>query len=391
MNNFEFYAPTKIYFGKNEEEKIADIILSAGYKKILIHYGGQSAIKSGLLNKVCNLLTAKNIEYVRLGGVIANPVLSKVNEGIALCKKEKVDFILAVGGGSVIDSAKAIAVGAKEEQDVWEHFAKKTPIHDALAVGCILTIAAAGSEMSNSSVITNEDGGYKRSIKSDLIRCQFSILNPELTYTLPAYQTASGCVDIMLHTLERYFSDVSQLELKDEFAEGLLRNVVKYALLLKHDPSNYQARAEIMWASTMSHNDTTGTGGDGDWACHQLEHELSGKYGVAHGAGLAAVWGSWARYVYKTNIQRFVRYANKVWNIEKENDEATALAGIVATEEFFKQIDMPITITELLGYQLTNEEIDELAFKCSYEKTRMIGKFKKLDIEDIRLIYLNAK
>lgn len=390
MNNFEFYAPTKIYFGKQEEEKIADILHQGGYKKILLHYGGQSAIKSGLLNKVCNLLTAKNIEYVRLGGVIANPVLSKVEEGIKLCKKEKVDMILAVGGGSVIDSAKAIAVGSKEEGNVWDHFAKKTPIEAALPVGCILTIAAAGSEMSNSSVITNEDGGYKRSIKSDLIRCKFAILNPELTFTLPAYQTASGCVDIMLHTFERYFSNVDQLALKDAFAESLLRNVVKNALILKEDPTNYQARAEIMWSSTMSHNDITGTNVDGDWACHQLEHELSGKYGVAHGAGLAAVWGSWARYVYKENIQRFVRYANNVWNIYKENDEETALAGIKATEDFFAQIDMPITISQLLERELSAEEIAELAYKCSFENTRTIGKFKKLDIKDIANIYLEA-
>ena len=387
MKNFEFYAPTKIYFGKQEETRIASIIKGYGYKKILIHYGGKSAIKSGLLDKIHNLLKANDIAYVSLGGVVPNPTLSKVEEGISICKKENVDLVLAIGGGSVIDSAKAIAIGSLEEGDVWEHYVNKRPIADALDVGCILTIAAAGSEMSNSSVITNEDGGYKRSAKSDLIRCKFAILDPELTFSLPAYQTACGCVDIMMHTMERYFGNEKQLDLKDGFAEKLLKNVIKNALILIDDPYNYDARAEIMWASTMSHNDITGTNVDGDWACHQLEHELSGKYDVAHGAGLAAIWGSWALYVYKENVSRFVRYAKEVWDIEEDNDDKTALAGIKATLDFFKRIDMPINLYELLDRQLSNEELKELAYKCSFENTRTIGKFKKLDIDDIYEIY----
>lgn len=391
MDRFEFYAPTKVYFGKKQETKVGEILEKSCYKKVLVHYGGNSAKKSGLLDIVCNSLKEHNVDYVTLGGVVSNPVLSKVREGISICKEENIDFILAVGGGSVLDSAKAIGYGVMNEGDVWDYYLGKKEPKACLPVGVVLTIAATGSEMSNSSVITNEEGGYKRALNHELVICKFAILNPELTYTLPNYQTESGCTDILMHTMERYFNKVKTLELNDQFAESLMRVVIMNAKILKDHPNDYDARAEVMWAASLSHNDITGSRTYGDWACHQLEHELGGMFQVAHGAGLAAIWASWARYVYQEKPERFARYARNVWDIREADDIKAALAGIDATEKFFKEIDMPINLHELLNRDITDKEIKELSYKCSFEENRTIGKFKVLTIEDMEKIYMMAK
>lgn len=390
MTNFQFHAPSQIVFGPNTETKVGALCKQYGAHKVLIHYGGGSAIRSGLIDKVKASLTEAGLEFVTLGGVVANPQLGLAKEGIALCKAEGVDFLLAVGGGSVIDSAKCIGYGLTNEGDVWDYYARKKTVTACAPIGCILTIAAAGSEMSNTSVITNEDGWLKRGLSSSYGFCKFSILNPELTYTLPAYQTASGATDIILHTLERYFVSpkTQTLSLSDGIAETLLKTVMQYTPLALIDPKNYNARANIMWSSTFSHNDVTGDRSLGDWACHQIEHELSGMFKVAHGAGLAAVWGSWARYVMNESLDRFVQFAHNVFDIEdKVSKEYTALAGIEAMEEFFKCINMPTSIPELIGRKLTDEEIKTLAYKCSFMGTRTIGQFKVLNIPDMEEIY----
>lgn len=390
MTNFQFHAPSQIVFGPEGENKVGSLCKQYGAHKVLIHYGGGSAVRSGLIDRVKKSLVEAGLEFVTLGGVVANPELGLAKKGIELCKAEDVDFLLAVGGGSVIDSAKCIGYGLANEGDVWDYYAKKKTVTGCAPIGCILTIAAAGSEMSNTSVITNEDGWLKRGLSSSYSFCKFSILNPELTYSLPAYQTASGASDVILHTLERYFANpkAKPLTLTDGIAETLLKTVMQYTPLALIDPKNYDARANLMWCSTFSHNDVTGDRNLGDWACHQIEHELSGMFKVAHGAGLAAVWGSWARYVMNENIDRFIQFAHNVFGIEdKVTKEYTALAGIEAMEEFFKCINMPTSIPELIGRKLTDEEIKTLAYKCSFMGTRKIGQFKVLDIPDMKEIY----
>ena len=393
MDKFNYHAPTKIVFGKNTEKKVGELVKNSGCKKVLVHYGGSSAKKSGLLARVFASLTEAGITYAELGGVVPNPRLSKVYEGIKLCREEKVDFILAVGGGSVIDSAKAIGYGVVNEGDVWDLYTgAKLPVNGCLPIGAIVTIPAAGSEMSNVSVITNEEGWLKRSLGSEAGYCQFAIMNPELTYTLPAYQTASGSTDILLHTMERYFAKCKTLEISDALGESLMRSVMYNVKVLLKEPENYEARATIMWASSLSHNGVTGDRNYGDWACHQLEHELGGIFDIAHGAGLAAVWGSWARYVYQENPARFAQFAVNVLNVPNHFDdpERTALDGIAAMEDFFRSIGMPTAIKDM-GIDLTEEQIKELAYKCSFMGKRTIGAFKKLDIPDIEEIYRMAK
>ena len=391
MLNFELYTPTKVVFGKNTESQAGELVKEYNAKKVLIHYGGESARRSGLLDKVCDALKASHIEYVILGGVVPNPRMSKVYEGIELCQSENVDFILAVGGGSVIDSAKAIGYGAAMGGDAWDFYDGTRPITDCLPIGCILTIAAAGSEMSNSSVLTNEDGWLKRGAKSDYCRPQFAIMNPELTYTLPKYQVACGCVDILMHTMERYFNHTT-MELTDHLSEALMRTVIMNAKILLNQPQNYQANAEIMWASSVSHNGLLGCGTDGgDWASHQIEHELGGMFDVAHGAGLAAIWGSWARYVYKANVERFAQFAANVFDIPCGSDlEEVALAGIAAMERFYQLIEMPTSVSEM-GIHLTDDQIKTLAYKCTFKNTRTVGVIKKLDSDDLVEIYKMCK
>lgn len=394
MRSFEYFAPTKVIFGKDSHLQIGDILKKENCHKVLIHYGGKSAVASGLIDEVSGCLTDAGIDFVTLGGVVPNPRLSKVREGIELCKKENVDFILAVGGGSVIDSAKAIGYGvANPWTDVWNFYLKTEVPTACLPIGVIPTIAASGSEMSNSSVITNEDGWLKRgAAKCDLCRPKFALMNPKLTYSLPQYQTESGCVDILMHTMERYFVNIETMEITDSISESLMQTVIYNARILMREPDNYTARAEIMWAGSLSHNGLTGCGtGGGDWACHQLEHELGGLYDVTHGAGLAAIWGSWARYVYDVNPERFAQFATNVFDIPCGLDfEKTALAGIEAMEDFFRSIKMAVSLHEL-GLDLDDQQIHELAFKCSYEDTRTIGVFKQLNMKDMEKIYTLAR
>lgn len=394
MRNFEYYTPTRVIFGKDTHLQVGSLLKEQGCHKVLIHYGGNSAVRSGLMDEVKNSLKDAGVEFVTLGGVVPNPRLSKVREGMELCRREGVDFLLAVGGGSVIDSCKAIGYGvANPWTDVWNFFLKTETPKACLPVAAILTIAASGSEMSNSCVITNEDGWLKRgSIKSDFCRPKFAILNPRLTYTLPQYQTESGCVDILMHTMERYFVNIETMEITDSISEALMQTVIYNARILMKEPGNYNARAEIMWAGSLSHNGLTGCGtAGGDWACHQLEHELGGMFDVAHGAGLAAIWGSWARYVYQENPERFAQFATNVFDIPCGVDfEKTALAGIEAMEEFFRSVEMPTSLGEL-GLELTDAQIHELAFKCSFEDTRTIGGIKQLNRKDMEKIYSMAR
>ena len=393
MKDFTYYAPTRIVFGKESEEKLPQLIRQYGGKKVLVHYGGGSAKRSGLLDKVFTMLDDAGIAYVALGGVVPNPVLSLVKEGIDLCHKEQVDFILAVGGGSVIDSSKAIGYGVGYEGDVWDFWDGKAVPQSCLPIGVVLTIPAAGSEMSSSCVITNEEGMLKRGVNSDLCRCKFAIMNPERTYTLPKFQTAAGATDIMMHTMERYFSKYEDAMLTDAIAEALLRTVKTATLTALQNPEDYRSRAAIMWAGSLSHNDLTECGTEKDFACHKLEHELSGLFGATHGAGLAAIWGSWARYVMNRHIDRFVKFAIEVMGVPMDHIEkplATATTGVRNLENFFHEIGMPTNIPELIGREATEEEIRTLVDKCSRGGTITIGAMEVLKADDMTAIYQMA-
>ncbi len=392
MKDFNFYAPTRVVFGRESEEKLPQLIQQYGGGKVLVHYGGGSARRSGLLDKVESMLSEAGIAFVELGGVVPNPLLSKVREGIELCRKEHVNFILAVGGGSVIDSSKAIGYGVGYPGDVWDFWDGKAVPQTCLPIGVMLTIPAAGSEMSSSAVITNDEGMLKRGVNSDLCRCKFAIMNPERTYTLPPYQTAAGATDIMMHTMERYFSKYEDAILTDAIAEALLKTVMAAAKEVMVVPDDYKHRAAIMWASSLSHNDLTECGTEKDFACHKLEHELSGMFGVTHGAGLAAIWGSWARYVMDKHLTRFVKFAVNVMGVMQDftDPRATALRGIEAMECFFKSIGMPICIEDLLNRQMTEDEIDELVDKCSRNGKMNIGAMEVLTPKDMKAIYMEA-
>lgn len=393
MKNFVYYTPTKVVFGRGGADQAGELVRQAGAEKVLIHYGGRSAIRSGLIDRTKASLDKAGVAHVELGGVVPNPHLSKVREGIALCKEAGVDFILAVGGGSVIDSSKAIAYGLGEpDRDVWELFQHVREARACLPVASILTIAAAGSEMSNSCVITNEQTGEKRAYNDDIIRPKFTIMDPELTMTLPDYQTQSGCADIMMHTMERYFTGVERpMELTDSLAEALMRTVMKYAEILHKDPKDYEARAEVMWAGSLAHNDLTGCGTDrGDWTTHMLEHELGGMFDVTHGAGLAAIWPSWARYVCRENLPRFVKYAVNVMGVAPgAGDEETALRGIAAMEDFYRSIAMPTNLREL-GIAPTEEQILQMAKSCAQATGGSKGSIKVLREADMAAIYRMA-
>lgn len=388
--DFTLYTPTKVVFGHDVETRAGAMVKAFGGKKVLIHYGGKSAVKSGLLKRVQDSLTAEEIDYVSLGGVVPNPRLSKVYEGVKMCKAYGVDFILAVGGGSVIDSAKAIAYAlAEPEKDVRDLYEHTRAPKACFPLGVVLTLAASGSEMSDSSVISYED--KKRGVNSDLCRPKFALMDPALTKTLPAYQTAAGCSDILMHTMERYFVNGHRMEITDAIAEGLLRTVMQYAAVLRDDPENYDARAEIMWAGSLSHNGLTGCGNDaGDWACHRLEHELGAQYDVTHGAGLTAVWPSWAKYVMKNCLPRFVRFAKNVMQVEPgATDEETALKGIDTMAAFFRSIGMPTNLKEL-GVSPTEEEFKLLAKNCAIAVGGKVGSAMPLHEADMEAIYKMA-
>lgn len=391
-NSFEYFSPTRVIFGKETEKQTGKLIREYGGSRVLVLYGGKSAIRSGLLDLVKESLKEKELYFQELGGIVPNPHLDKVYEGIEIGKNEGIDFLLAVGGGSVIDTAKAIAYGLGEpEKDVWELYEHTRKARKCLPVASVLTIAAAGSETSRSSVITNEKTLEKRAYDDNLARPKFAIMNPEFTKTLPDYQTESGCTDIMMHTMERYFTNGGNMEITDALAEGLLRTVMENAKILHTEPDNYDARAEIMWAGSLAHNDLTGCGNDGgDFMSHKLEHELGGMFDVTHGAGLAAIWPSWARYVYKYCLPRFVKYAKNVMGVTAGgSDEETALLGIKAMEEFYHSIGMPVNLKEL-GIHPTEEQIREMAEGCLKASGSATGSAKKLNLQDMIRIYQMA-
>ena len=394
MRDFNYYAPTEVAFGKDSEEQVALLVRKYGGTKVLVHYGGQSAVRSGLLDKVCSLLSEEGVGYVTLGGVVPNPRLSLVHEGIALCRKEGVDFILAVGGGSVIDSGKAIAMGvANPNDEVWDYYLGKKSPQGALPVASVLTIPAAGSEMSESTVVTNEDGGVKLGYSDDILRPKFAIMNPERTFTLPPYQTAAGVTDMMMHIFERYFTKDDDMDLTTDLAEATLRRIKTAVFFVLKNPEDYRQRAQIMWGGSVAHWGLLGKGVEEDWATHQLEHELSGMFDVTHGAGLAAIWPSWARYTMKENLSRFVRFAVNVMDVPNDftDPEGTALRGIEAVEQFYHAIGMPTNIKELIGKDITDEEIKEMVRKCSRDYTATCGGLKVLNAEDMENIYKMAR
>ena len=393
IKDFNFYAPTRVVFGRESEKKIGELVASCGAKKVLIHYGGGSAQRSGLLDVVRKQLSDAGIAFCELGGVVPNPLLSKVCEGIELCRRNGVDFILAVGGGSVIDSSKAIGYGVPYDGDVWDFWAGKAVPKQCLPIGVVLTIPAAGSEMSSSCVITADEGLLKRGINSDLCRCRFAVMNPERTFTLPPYQTAAGATDIMMHTMERYFSKYEDMTLTDAISEALLRTVKDSALVVMRNPEDYRHRAQIMWAGSLAHNDLTECGTEKDFATHRLEHELSALFGVTHGAGLAAIWPSWARYVKDKHLSRFVQFAVNVMGVPNDfsHPDETAERGICAVEDFYRQIGMPTSIHELLGREITDQEIETMVEKCSRGGTITLGAMEVLDAQAMRTIYLMAR
>ena len=394
MKDFNYYAPTEVAFGEHAEEQVASMVRKYGGTKVLVHYGGQSAVRSGLLDKICGLLQDDGIDLVKLGGVVPNPRLSLVHKGIALCLREGVDFILAVGGGSVIDSGKAIAMGvANPDAEVWDYYLGKAEMRQALPVASVLTIPAAGSEMSEASVITNEDGDVKLGYSSNILRPKFAIMNPRRTFTLPPYQTAAGVTDMMMHTMERYFTKDDDMDLTTDLAEAVLRRMKTAVFAVLRNPEDYRQRVQIMWGGSVAHWGLTGCGISDDWATHQLEHELSGMFDVTHGAGLAAIWPSWARYVMHENLSRFVRFAVNVMDVPNDftDPEATALQGIEAMERFYHAIGMPVNIKELIGRDITDDEIREMARKCSRDNTATCGCLKVLKYEDMEAIYRMAR
>ncbi len=385
MQNFEFYTPTRMIFGKDTHKKVGEIIKGYGFSRILLHYGKSSIKKSGLYDEIVTSLKNAGIEYAELGGVEPNPKLSMVVEGVKLAKETGAELVLAVGGGSAIDSSKLIAIGALYDGDPWDFPSKKAVPEKALPVGTVLTLSASGSEMSNSCVITNEDGWLKRGFGTDLNRPLFSICNPCLTYSVNPYQTACGIVDIMMHTLERYFTPGEPFDISDEMAEGVLRATIKAGKAAMANPEDYEARANLMWAGSLSHNNLTGAGTPFLMGCHQLEHELSGMFdNVSHGAGLAVIYPAWAKFVYKYRVDRFKKLAVSVWGVNPEgkSDEEIALLGIKASEDFFESIGMPVRLSQL-DIDATEEAIEEMAEKCTFFGTRTLPDYTELGKKEI--------
>lgn len=387
MDNFTFYSPTYFVFGKEQENNVGKYVKRFGGSRVLIHYGGGSVVRSGLLDRVKASLEAEGISYVELGGVRPNPRSGLVYEGIELCRKEKVDFVLAVGGGSSIDSSKAIAAGTVYDGDFWDYYQGK-PIEKALPIGTVLTIAAAGSEGSPDSVITKEEGMFKRGAHGEALRPMFSILNPALTQTLPAYQTACGITDIMAHLFERYFTNTADVEVTDRMIEGLLATMIHEAPRVIENPNDYEARANIMWAGMLAHNNCCGVGRSQDWASHNMEHELSAVYDCAHGAGLAVAFPAWMTYTMQHDVMRFAQLAVRVWGCSMDfvHPERTAKAGIEALRRFLKSIGMPGNFAELGAKE---EDIEKMAHTACYGDGAggSIGGFVPLGEEDVKAIY----
>lgn len=389
MQAFTHHTPTEIIFGKASENKAAELVKKYHGSRVFVVYGGGSVKRTGLLQRVTETLEKAGLQVETIGGVKPNPRLDFAREAVKKAIEFKADFILAVGGGSVIDTAKAVSHGvANPDTDIWEFWSRKKPLNKTLPVGVILTLAAAGSETSDSAVLTNTEIQVKRGLGTDLNRPEFAIMNPELTYTLPKYQVGCGIVDIMMHTLDRYFTKTKGNQLTDEIAEGLLRTVIANGRIAINDSHNYDSMSEIMWCGSISHNGLTGLGAEKDFAPHQLGHELSAKFDIAHGASLSAVWGAWAEYSYVEDVDRFVRFADKVWGISGDNKEEVARKAINATVNYFKSLDMPTCFSEApeIGVK-TEDELWAMADGCSYQNTRTIGSFRVLNKEDIFNVY----
>ena len=387
MKNFEFQNCTKIIFGKDSEEKAGTEVKKYS-SKILLHYGGGSIKKYGLYDRVISCLKKEDIGIVELGGVLPNPRLKLVRKGIELCRQERIDFILAVGGGSVIDSAKAIAIGVPYKGDVWDFFEEKTKIKESIAIGVILTIPAAGSEVSGASVITNENGLYKKAVEANIMRPKFSILNPELTFTLDNNQTAIGVADILAHIMERYFTQEKNVDLTDRLCEATFKTLIRNIPVVLKENDNYAARAEVMWAGSVAHNDLLDTGRVGDWASHMIEHELSAIYDIAHGEGLAIIFPAWMKYVYKNNIERFAQFGQRIWGVDFHPYDLEGMAneGIKRFEDFLKRIGLKTRLSEI---NISDERFKEMAKKCT--ENGPVGSFVKLGKEDVLNIYNLAK
>ena len=385
MLNFEYYTPTKVFFGKGQEKQIGEIVSDYGFKKIMLVYGQGSIKKSGLYDTIVNSLKEYNIDFVEMGGVEPNPKIEFVRSAISVAKQEAVELVLAVGGGSVIDAAKYTALGAVSDCDVWDFVEGRQKPVTALPVGCVLTIAAAGSEMSWSAVVSDLSVNMKRGLASDLIRPLFAVCNPELTYTVSPYQTACGISDILAHTMERYFTPCDAVDITDQIAESVMRAVINAAKVVMNDPYNYEARANIMWASSLSHNNLTGCGRINALPVHQLEHALSGEYdSVAHGAGLAVLFPAWAKYVYMYNIPRFAQFARNVWGVTESDDKSAAEQGIKAMADFFEYIGMPTTIGD---FDISADAVDRLTNLCTFGGTRTINSVITLGDREIKEIF----
>jgi len=384
MENFNFYAPTFYSFGKESEKSVGDLVEKFGGTRVLIHYGGGSCVKSGLLDIVKKSLQDKGIFFIELGGVQPNPKSGLVYKGIEICKQNNLDFVLAIGGGSVIDSSKAIALGSVYKGDFWDFYKKGVVVQNALPVGTVLTIAAAGSEGSGDSVITHENGNFKWAARGDALRPKFSVLNPQYTCSLPLYQTACGITDIFVHLVERYFTNTESVEVTDRLLEGLLKAIISQGKLCVKDPTNYDIRANVMWTGTMAHNNICGVGRLQDWASHGIEHELSALYDCAHGAGLAVIFPAWLTYVSKKNPTKVLQFAERVFDIKEEKEEIKISKAIESVKEFFKYIGMPINFAELGAKKEDIDFLVEHMFKNNIEFT---GNYVKLYPQDVKEIY----
>lgn len=386
MNNFIFYSPTEFVFGKATEMQTGALVEKYGAHKVMIVYGGGSVQRSGLLDRVKHSLCEAGIPFCEIGGVQPNPVDSKVYEGIDLCRKEQADMMLAVGGGSVIDTAKAIAAGVPYDGDFWDFYIGKTQVTKALKVAVVLTIPAAGSEGSGNTVITKLDGLQKLSLRtSGILRPVFSIMNPELTYTLPAFQTACGIADMMAHIMERYFTNTKEVEIADRLCEGTLKAIINESPRVMKDPVDYGARANLMWSGMIAHNGTCGIGCEEDWASHFLEHEVSAIYGVTHGAGLAVIFPAWMTWMVDHNVDKIAQYAVRVWNVpEAEDKRNVALEGISHLKAFLVSLGLPVTFKEL---GIEQPDIDRLVESLHRNKGELVGNYVKLTKTDSKEIY----
>lgn len=386
MNNFDFYSPTEFVFGKGTESRTAELVKKYRGTKVLIVYGGGSVVRSGLFDKIKKELDEAGIPHVELGGVQPNPTDPKVYEGIELGRREQIDFLLPVGGGSVIDTAKAIAMGIPYEGDFWDFYINKAVPQKAVPLGVVLTIPAAGSEGSGNTVITKLDGLKKLSVRTHgLLRPTFAVMNPELTYTLPAWQTACGVTDMMAHIMERYFTNTEDQEVPDRMCEGTLKAIITEALRVMKEPTNYGARANLMWAGTIAHNGTCGVGAVEDWASHFMEHEVSAIYNVTHGAGLAVIFPAWLTYMASHHVGKVAQYAHRVWDVPESDDKkAMALEGVARLKAFFHAIGMPVTFKEL---GIEHPDIDLLVKKLHENKGQYVGCYVPLDAQATREIY----